>query len=217
MARARAASGSPSVHVRTFGRNLGYAEAHDPSVLRHYEGLVYKTAGMLAPYVEMEREDIQQVLWIKVFRALMAWNPERSRTSRDKYVFMCVHDQGKDVLKRVRRGTLHIEDFRRDDAAEEGQRQDGFDARYLSQSHEDTYGAVEEAVLIPSTLTAQERRLVVLLYREYRQIEAARMMGIAKKDVEKLLASIRDKMADWNPGIGDDLPEPAPSPRAIAA
>jgi DNA-directed RNA polymerase specialized sigma24 family protein len=191
---------------------MAYAEANDPDVLRHYEGLVHRTAQLLAPYVEMEREDIEQVLRVKVWRALLSFDPARSRTNRDRYVFMCVRDQAKDVAKRVRRNELHIADLVTEDggtpgdAFAHGHTPDRFDARYLSESHEEVYGVVEaDEVVVPSTLTSLERQVVVLLYRDRTQAEAARELGIHKREMEKCVRSIRTKMADWNPGIGDDL------------
>lgn len=178
---------------------MGSYDAHDPEVLRHYEGLVFKTAQRLDPRVELDFEDIQQVLRIKVWRALLAFDP--ARKDRDQYVFMCVRDQAKDLLKRRLRGELHIEDLTRAESENgEQDRRDQFDARYLSSSHEATYGAVEDDdVLVPSTLTQLERRVVVLLYRDYKQAEAARLLGLGKREIEKLMRSIRSKMADWAP------------------
>lgn len=185
--------------------------------------LVRRTAQLLDlnPRVEMELEDIQQVLRIKVFKALLAWTPSRSRTSRDRYVFMCLRDQAKDVLKRVRRGELHIEDLVTTEADSGAiDTRDRFDERYLSQTHEQIYSHVEEEeLLLPSTLTRLEREIVTLLFRDYKQAEAARMLGLEKREIEKSMRSIRSKMADWDPGTTSPAPSSQEPDRrtAIAA
>ena len=50
-------------------------DAHDPDTLRHYEGLIFRTARFAAPLVEDDFEDVQQVLRIKCWRALLAYDP----------------------------------------------------------------------------------------------------------------------------------------------
>src|SRR3954467_4600561 len=94
-------------------------EAHDPKVLAHYEGLIFVVAQtLIGKGVEMEMEDVQQVLRIKTYRSLEKFKLERIRRStetarqaRDRYIRMVLIDQGKDLLKRRRRGELHIEDL----------------------------------------------------------------------------------------------------------
>lgn len=193
---------------------MGYAEANDPTVLRHYEGLVITTAARLVrDGVELPVEDVQQVLRIKIWRALSRFQaarmqrPGESRArARDRYVFMAVTDQAKDLFNRVRRGERFIEDLVSGDAAENRrlQSRDRFEERHgLSSSEEEVYGRVEdEGAPLPSTLTSLERQLVLLLYRDYKQSEAGRHLGLGKYELEKTMKAIREKMADWSPGIG---------------
>lgn len=199
---------------------MGHAEAHDPKVLRHYEGLIFTTAQLiLARGVEgMDSEDVQQLLRIKLYRALLAYDPARSRMTRDGYVFMCLRDKRKDLENLKRYGEVFIEDVARP-AASDGERlesHDAFDERYLSSSQEQVYGSVEdEGLHLPSTLTPPERALVQLLYRDYRQTEAGRLLGLDKREVEKLMRSIRLKMADWRPTPPTDIADPElPTPVA---
>jgi hypothetical protein len=107
-------------------------------------------AGALASGVvlafELPLEDIKQVLAIKAWRALVAYDPRRARgLSRRKYVFMCARDQAKDLAGRRKRHELFIEDLATQDASNERlPSRDSFDSRYLSSSHEETYGGVEQ-------------------------------------------------------------------------
>lgn len=201
---------------------MGLHEAHDRELLEHYEGLIFKTARLLVGVVEDEVEDIQQVLRIKVWRALLAYDPERSKLPRDNYVFSCLMNQKKDLIKKRRLNILFIEDVAPAPAGgDEGnfrrQSRDKFEDRYLSAGHDQVFGAVEDDdVLVPSTLTQLERKIVVLLYRDYRQQEIAAALDLPKKQLEKAMRSVRAKMADWRPTpeepTADELPEPTPLP-----
>jgi DNA-directed RNA polymerase specialized sigma subunit len=57
---------------------MGYAEAQDPNVLAHYEGLIFSTARLLRGHVEDDQEDVRQILRLKVWKAIRAYNPDRS-------------------------------------------------------------------------------------------------------------------------------------------
>src|SRR4051794_8115324 len=94
--------------------------------LASYEGLVFRTAQMYAPFVDDDEEDVRQALRIKVWQALLAYRPRsletpdvKGRTPRDKYVFMCVTNQVKDLLKRKKRQEDFIEDKTPDDVQRE--------------------------------------------------------------------------------------------------
>lgn len=191
---------------------MGYAEANDPKVLRHYEGLVISTANRLVrDGVEVPIEDVQQVLRIKVWRALGMFRAERMiragetrAKARDRYVFMAVTDQAKDLFNRKRRGERFIEDLVRDHGdGEHGLSRDRFEEKHgLLSSEDEVYGSIEdEGAPLPSTLTSLERDLVLLLYRNYRQSEAGRHLGLEKYELEKTMRSVREKMADWKPTI----------------
>lgn len=147
-------------------------------------------------------EDVQQVLRLKVWRALVAFDPARARgMNRDRYVFMCLRDQAKDLANKRKRRELYIEDLTDDYLGDERlSSRDRFDARYLSTTHDENFGAVEDDdLLIPNTLTAAEVEIVVLLYREYKQSEVARRLGLEKREMERAMRSIRQKLADWRP------------------
>ena len=58
---------------------------------------------MYAPHVQEEYEDIVSVLRIKVWRALCAFDPARSSMPVQRYVFSCVKNQAKDLVKKRRR------------------------------------------------------------------------------------------------------------------
>jgi hypothetical protein len=201
---------------------MGLREAHDPKVLAHYEGLIFVAAqALVAKGVEMELEDIQQLLRVKTYRSLEYFRVERIRRrdetaaqARDRYVRMALTDKGKDLLKRPRRRELHIEDLvATSPQADSGglESRDWFDEKYLSSSHDDVYREVEaEALHLPSTLSPLERRVVVLLFSDYRQSEAGRMLGLDKREIERTMRSIRLKMADWKP-TGEPTPPPLPS------
>lgn len=202
---------------------MAYADAHDPHVLRHYEGLIFKTALMLHGHVEDDLEDIQQILRIKVFRALLAFNPTRAvRLSRDNYVFMCLRDQAKDLAKRRKRRELYIEDLAPAAAAADSAgllSRDWFDERYLSSSRDEVYSTVEDDdCLIPNTLSELEVEIVVLLYGDYRQTEIATRLGLGKRDMELAMRSIRQKLADWKPGADQLVLDAGPlvTPRLAA-
>jgi DNA-directed RNA polymerase specialized sigma24 family protein len=67
------------------------------------------------------------------------------------------------------------------------------------------YGVVDEDdVLIPSTVTAFERRVLLLLYTgDYKQGEMALRLGVEKREVEKAIRALRDKFADWCPSASE--------------
>jgi DNA-directed RNA polymerase specialized sigma24 family protein len=206
---------------------MGRGEPHnDPRVLGSYEGLIFRTAQELRkplflrregkvsvlPPVQMEHEDIEQVLRIKLWRALRAFQPERMRkrgeTRREaeqRYVFMCLTDQGKDLRKRRRVTDLYIEDVAPADMDADTagvQSRDRFEQRYLSSSEEEVYGDVEDpGFTMPATLTQLELEVVVLLAGNWKQAEVARKLSIEKREMEKLMRSVRAKLADWKPDV----------------
>lgn len=185
--------------------SMAHAEAHDPLILRSYEGLIFKTAQRIEDVVEEDIDDIRQVYRIKVYAALLRFDPERARVkkgahrgscrcARCRYVFSCVKNQEKDLLKKKRRGDLMLEDLAPTCD------QEGFARHYLSTTHDEVYGKVDAGrVLLPNTLTKLEVEVICLLYSAYRQSEIARKLGLEKRDMERAMRSIRLKMEDWRP------------------
>lgn len=196
---------------------MAAADASNPELLRHYEGLVYRTAQLITPLVEDDFDDVAQQLRIKVWKALEAWDPARAPKlvkkygvdkARDRSVFAWVKNYVKDLVKRKRRDELYIEDEDRSRGQTGGEpATDLFYERYLSASAEDTYASIDgELPLIPSTLTPAELRVVCLLYSDYRQAEVASYLSISQRDVERHVRAIKTKMSDWRPSV--EVPSP---------
>jgi len=172
--------------------------AADPDLLAHYEGLVRKTAAMYEGIVEEDFDDICQLLRIKVWRALVAFDPTKARQTRDQYVFMCLRNRVKDLVKKVRRNELFIEDIAPTREAQGDGSRDRFEARYLLEAEETVFDCVEKP-LIPSTLTHRERVVVAYLYLDYSQVEIAEATDLSSKEIATSVVEIRTKMADWHP------------------
>lgn len=189
-----------------------------------YEGLIFRHSTRLESVVEDDLDDIRQFYRVKAWRALESFDQARfpaftcrrpcsdgERCPRCRYVFMCLKNGEKDLLKKRRINHSFIEDHMPTVTAADGdgqKRGHGFEDRYLSTDAELVYACVEDTrPLLPNTLTRVEVRVVVLLYRDYRQSEVASEMGMAKGEVQRTIRSIKTKMADWRPGAG-----PAPAP-----
>lgn len=162
--------------------------------LAEYEGLVMRTAQIYAPFVDEDEDDIRQELRIKVWKALDSYKPERATQPVNEYVFSCVRNRVKDLLKKKRRPEDFIEDVLPPNSAPARER---FEARYLQVDE----GAVVEAKLddcpLPSTLSRMEIEVVLLLVADYNQTEIARKLGVSRSRVRAAHASVRVKMADW--------------------
>lgn len=180
--------------------------------IHYYEGVVRKTAAICEPHVEDDFDEICQFLREKVWKALVAFSPARVKTTSkytpaeqcERFVFACITNGKKDVLKKKKRNLLFIEDLApgRGEAKPEwgAEPGDGFAKRYLS--HEDAYPSIAEVPLIPSTLTADERTVVLSYYLGYSTAEIAEEHRMAPKDVLRTAATVREKMADWQPDTG---------------
>lgn len=69
---------------------------------------------------------------------------------------------------------------------------DRFDAQYLSVDGDDVYGSVErESLDLPASLTDLEHQIVLLLYRDFRQTDAAVILGVSRNEVERSMRRIR--------------------------
>ena len=192
----------------------------DHEALGHYRGLIYKTATLVVGTVEDDFEDVVQVLYIKAWYAIRHYDRGRSRMSRDRFVFMCLRNQVKDLQKKRRRGELSLEamtEYVTDEGLQSGDR---FHAKYLAAGHQDVYGEVErEPLVLPNTLSTQERQVVAMLASDYKQTEAASALGLGKRDMERLMRSIRTKLADWCPSPrepGELVALPARAVRELA-
>jgi RNA polymerase sigma factor (sigma-70 family) len=198
--------------------------AEDPKLLAHFEGLVRKTAGRYQPRLEEDYDDICQFLRYKVWKALLSVDPEQLRTRaltsqytalqlRDRYVFSCIANAVKDLLKRKRHNLLFIEDMTatRFEHYEGGNgttaardQRDAFDERYLRE--DDAFTKVDDDVLIPSTLTRDEREILLLMYLDYKPAEIAAQKAVPRKEVSAAMKTIREKMADWSPSGNQAVP-----------
>lgn len=177
--------------------------------LEHYEGLVRATARRCVAFCEEDFEDVAQVLRVKVWQALRAYDPGRSRTTRDKYVFMCVRDRAKDVVKKKKRNQLHIEDLRAPQ-----QSGDHFDERYLCSTHDDNYAIVDDDDDPLAELDDLEREIVGMLTADYKQTQVAKALGLPKAEMERAMKSIRFKLAGLRPEPADEPIVVVPVPTA---
>lgn len=188
-------------------------ERADPShfTVEHYEGLVFATARRYERYVELEFEDFTQLLRIKVWRALEAYDPARSAMTVKRYVFQCVANQVKDVLKKKRRGEVHLEDVagvRTGDGKLDAD-STRFAANFLSISEEEAFREVEEVeVNLPETLTTDEHRVAVMLIEDFTQPDIAAAMEIRLGLVRAMVASIKLKMAANSPDLARFIEAP---------
>lgn len=178
-----------------------------------YEGLVKETASQIvAVGVQLEFDDVAQLLRMKAWKAVNAFDAERAakskhlsrdrhgRSAQDRFVFMCLLNMRKQIEALARRYNVSIDELRETAG-------DTFDGRYLSVDHEQVFGEVEESDLpLPSTLTEIERQVVQLRLRGRLLLEIDRELSLSRAQRQRLMESIRLKCADWAPS--------APQPRS---
>jgi RNA polymerase sigma factor (sigma-70 family) len=158
-----------------------------PTDISFYEGLIRKTAAMYAFYIEEDYEDIVSILRIKVWRALQSYDPARSTMPVKRYVFSCMKNQVKDLMKRRRRREVFFDDVTGN----------VYEPAVTADS---VYADVEaELPVIPCTLTQLEREVILRLYTECSQRETAVLLGLSRAEMERTMKGIRTKMADWRP------------------
>lgn len=172
-------------------------QPHPP--VERYEGLIFTHALRIVGFVDDDLDDLRQLYRIKVWKVLTQHadrgrlRPKQGETldaALDRFVFTCLKNMEKDLLKRRRRPEMSLDAMEPNSRLESGS----------SVDHEAVYGGVEEeALVLPNTLSGLEVRTVVLLYRGYRQSEAARRLGIDSRKMKRVMRSVRDKMADWRP------------------
>ena len=174
--------------------------------LPRYANLIHTTARRIEGVVEESQEDIEQLLWIKCHKALMAFDPARNSTPQDVYVYHCIARAKIDILrgdKGQKRQILYIDDVRgatHPDAAQHGDMAGRIDLAYLSVGAERVYAEIErELPLIPSTLTHIERHVLVLMYDDYTNQQIQRALGLKRKELKEAIARIQQKCLDWAP------------------
>lgn len=206
-------------------------QAADPTLLAHFEGLVRATSRMLKEGVRWktvkryDREELEQILRVKVWKALLAFDPSRYPRERrikamESYVYGCVANEVKDLLKRDREPAPLIEDIATAESpmSEHEMACDRFEFKYMGVE-EDAFAEVEasSAPLVPNTLTLDERSVLALRYLGYTGTEAAERLGMTRSQVDAALRSVRGKMGDWRPKPASPGPErdlsPAPAGR----
>lgn len=173
-----------------------------------YEGLVFRTAILYEGRVEgMDLDDLRQTFRIKVWTALQAYDPSRSSLPEGRYVFGCLYNQGKDLLRRKKRRELYIEDIAPERTAltsnensTYSNQRDKFEAKYMALQPEEVYGLIEnEDAVVPNTLDHIERRVVCLIYANYNKGEIAKSLGLSRRELGIAFVGIETKMADWSP------------------
>lgn len=185
-------------------------------LLPHFEGLVFETARQIvASGVELDVDDVKQMLRVKVWYAVERYNGGHvKRMPLDRWVFMCVRNLRKDIEdpnRRPRRYNASIDELRErslgagplgpfGEEAGGTKLADWFDLRYLSIDAEQVFGHLfEEELRLPSTLSAVERRVVRLRLRGRLLCEIDRELGLSRAQRERVMRSVRTKLADWAP------------------
>jgi RNA polymerase sigma factor (sigma-70 family) len=192
-----------------------------------YEGLVCSTASMYQRLVGVELEDLQQILRVRVWRAIEAHDADRvNGPTLDSFVFTCVSNQVIDLMKaklrrepcvcghgRIRHEHLKACGHRGCECSEYRGMKTSYIEEIAPDSSLELPGArdrfemahLSEAayelddVALPTSLNVMERSIVGLLYVGYRQVEIAEMLGVQRRDVERGMRSLRAKLADWRP------------------
>lgn len=163
-----------------------------------FEGLVHATAARYVPLLDDDLEDIAQALRLTVWRARCSYNAARATQTEEGYVFSCVVNRVKDMLKaqsrlNTRRNgcALYLEDCA---ASNPG----AFEADYFATGDVVVETVVDgESVELPSTLTTDERRVVALLLLDLKQTEIALVLDVPRSRVRAAHTAVREKMADW--------------------
>lgn len=131
---------------------------------------------------ELELDDIEQTLWLRVCRVVPRFKADRGM-SLEQYVFMCLTDAKKDILKRPRRKHSSLEEIRCREwrsGAYPGSVTviaDWFDRRFAS-FEEPGFSEAEVAELIESLPVGPlGRRFLRLRVAGLRTGEAGRVLG----------------------------------------
>lgn len=172
----------------------------DPFCVDYYLPLCQKTAWMYYKHTEEDYEDVVQILHLKCWRALQTFDAERSAMPVERYVFSCMKNMCKDLLKKKKHYDHYVEDMMVWTQTDMQNSSDGFHFRYLSSDHDQVFGEIDEGEpLIPSTLSTFEREVVCYLVSGYNQKEIADELDLDVALVRRAVKSVRVKMADWAP------------------
>jgi len=189
--------------------------------VRQYEGLVISTARLVvASGVELDIEDVRQMLRIRVWRALAAYDSSKDRVGIKRWVFGAIVNAKVDLLRRPRRHERSLDQFRdsNDQTLSGDNHVDRFDARYLNASEDQVYGHVGDDLELPSWLNTTERRIVKLLMHGMSSFELDEELGLRHDVTLAYLRTIRVKLADWRPTpTGRSAPLPTPLTRLAEA
>lgn len=199
-------------------------QAADPALLAHYEGLVIKTSSMYVGILKRyDFEDICQVLRVKVWKSLLRFEPgryppERVEMARDSFIFGCVRNEVKDLVKRNKEQPLLIEDIAPSRSSQTQGPRDAFEQQYLQVRSEEVFGEVEDSdPLVPNTLNHNERLVLLCMYLGYSQPEIAIRIGLERRKVATAVRNIRKKMQDWAPQTAEEQFAEAALPEPVAA
>lgn len=189
-----------------------------------FEGLVRTTARMFASQVKREEDDLAQELRVRVWRALVSYDPDKSRLSRERYVFQAVtnkiKDYKRDAAREVRRRDdagltfLYIEDTFTDGTTETATER--FASLYYHTTRDEVYGEIEEGrFVLPATITERETFVLLMLMMQHSKTEIVVRLGLTREEVDDVIVSLRDKLRDWQPNgteRGDACPGIAAEP-----
>ncbi len=163
--------------------------------LTEFTGLVIKTASMFYKVIGMEREDLEQELWVKVLKSKRAFDPSRSKMSVHSYTYSCIANHIKtlkrDAWRRRNRADIqHYEDMPNWE-------------RILSSAERghDAHGIPD--FNFPDCVTDMETQVAFLLVIGYTQTEAAGLLGVECAFVKVALKSLREKLAYLRPEIDE--------------
>lgn len=161
-------------------------------LIEKYEGLVLKTAARYVDHCEEDFDDICQLFRMKVWMALEGYDGTKIKSERtdshgrtpcDRYVFACIVNQGKDLVKKMKRNWAYLEEMTLERVAPEDQ----------------AHPVQRDLPMLPSTLSANEHQVVTLLYLDFDNGEIARLMNVQRQTIVRQVRRIREKMADWKP------------------
>jgi len=143
----------------------------------------------LGPRWHRDVEDLAQEVFLKVFRALDRFDPERAKFTTWVYTF--VRNHCYDVLKRRRLPTASL-----DEQPEDGPRRDLPDRRELQPSH-DAENTELGRVIGEALATLGEDQRMVFVLREYEDLgygEIAAITGVSEGTVKSRLFRAKESL-----------------------